>query len=585
MEDGLEKANGLAAAGRHAQAVAGYERSLARNPGQPQAWYNLGNSLALLGRRAEALEALERSLTLDPTQAGAWNNRANLLADLRRPQEAIVSFNESLRLRPGDPSTLNNRAHALAQAKRPLEAIAAYGEAYAADPKFPFLDGAWLNARLKLCDWAGVDAHLARVAAAIGRGERAATPFLALGFTDDPALQAQAARTWAATLGPPGPPVPEPPPSDRIRLGYVSGDYHNHAIAWLIAEHVELIDRSRFELTAFSYGPASDDGMRRRLSAGFEHFVDVREMPDAAIAALARERGIDIAVELTGFTQNARPGIMLARAAPIQVNYLSMPCTMGLGVMDYMLADGVVIPPGEEPHFDEKIVRLPGTYQVSDRRREISDRAFTRADLGLPETGVVYCCFNNNYKFRPERFAVWVAILRGVPGSVLWLFQNDPASTANLRQAAASHGVDPARLVFAPPMPFPEHLARQRLADLFLDTAPYNAHTTANDALWMGLPVLTLPGGSFGSRVAASLLTACGLPELIMPDIETYEATAIALGRDAQRLAALKARVLASRTARGFDTGRFTRTVETAYETMIARRKAGLAPDHMTLDD
>ncbi len=584
MNGSADRANALAAAGRHADAVAAYERTLAQNPGQPGVWYNLGNSLALIGRRAEALEALERSLTLDPAQAAAWNNRANLLADLRRPEAAIVSFEESLRLRPGDVSTLNNRAHALVQARRPLDAIAAYGQAYAADPTFPFLDGAWLNARLKLCDWDGIDAHLARVSAAIARGERAATPFLALGFSDDPAVQAQAARTWARTLGPPGPPAPMPAPGKRIRLAYVSGDFHNHAIAWLIAEHVELLDRDRFEVTALSYGPPADDTMRRRLGKAFEHFLDVRDMPDFAIAALARQRHTEIAVELTGFTQNARPRIMIARAAPIQVNYLSMPCTMGTPVMDYILADGVVVPPGEEAHFDEAVVQLPGTYQVSDRRREISDRAFTRRDLGLPESGVVFCCFNNNYKFRPERFAAWMRILAAVPGSVLWLFQNDPASTANLKRAAAAGGVDPARLVFAPPMPFPEHLARHRLADLFLDTAPYNAHTTANDALWMGVPVLTLPGTSFGSRVAASILTAVGLPELIVPDLATYEAEAIRLGRDPQALAALKTKVLSRRDAPGFDTARFTRTVEGVYETMLARARVGLAPEAIWLD-
>jgi protein O-GlcNAc transferase len=592
----FEAANRLAVEGRQAEAVDLYRRALERHPGEAQAWYNLGNSLALLNRREEALEALERALTLSPGHAGAWNNRGNLLADLRRPGPAIASFDESLRLRPGDASTLNNRAHALVQAKRPVEAIAAYGQAFAADPHFPFLDGTWLNARMKLCDWDGLDAHLDRVLAAIGRGERVATPFPVLGFTDDPALQRQEAEIWAAGLGPPAPPAPEPPPSKnseggRIRVGYFSADFHAHATSWLMAEHFELHDRARFEVTAFSYGPPSDDPMRRRLLAAFEHFVDVRGLTDAAVAALARERGLDIAVDLKGYTQDARAGIMLARAAPIQVNYMGLPCSMGGTAMDYILADGVVIPPGEEQHFAEKVVRLPPSYMVSDRKREVSDRVFTRAELGLPETGVVFCCFNNNYKFRPDRFAVWMRILSAVPGSVLWLFQNDPASAGNLRRAAAQGeggkgGVDPARLVFAPPLPFPEHLARQKLADLFLDTSPYNAHTTATDALWMGLPVLTLPGRAFASRVAASLLTAGGLTELIAPDIAAYEATAIALGRDPARLAALKARVLAGRaTARGFDTGRFTRAVETAYEGMVSRRREGLAPDHLTVDD
>lgn len=587
MKQGLDMANRLAAAGRVGEAAQAYRQSLEADPGQAEGWYGLGNCLGSLGRREEALEAMERSLTLEPGSAAAWNNRGNILGDLRRPHQAVASFEESLRLRPGDPSTLNNRAHALNQARRPVEALAAYAQAHAAAPDFPYLDGAWLNARMKLCDWDGLDAHLARVCAAIGRGERVATPFLTLGFTDEPALQAKACRLWAKSLGPAAPPPPTPPEGPRIRLAYFGGDFHNHAAAWLLAEHIELIDRTRFEVFCFSYGPSVENSaIRERLKRGFDHFLDVRTLPDPATAALAREKEIEIAVEITGFSQNCRPGIMNARAAPIQVNYLSMPATMGMVAMDYILADSVVVQPGEEVHFDEKVVRLAGCYQVSDRKREISDRPFTRAGLGLPERGVVFCCFNNNYKFRPARFAVWMNILKGVPGSVLWLFQNDAASTANLRRAAAANGVDPARLVFAPPLPFPEHLARHVCADLFLDTAPYNAHTTANDALWMGVPVLTVPGGSFGSRVAAGLLLSVDLPELVVPDLAAYEAEAIRLGRDPAALAALKAKVLDRReTGRGLDTERFTRGVERAYEQMLSRHREGLAPDHMTFDD
>ena len=296
-----------------------------------------------------------------------------------------------------------------------------------------------------------------------------------------------------------------------------------------MAEFFEKHDRSVFEVYGFSFGPASNDEMRQRLVRAFDHFHDVREKTDTEIAALSRELGIDIAVDLKGYTQNSRPGIFVERCAPIQVSYLGYPGTQGSDVMDYLIADEVIIPPGFEQYYSEKIIRLPCCYQVNDSKRKVSDRVFTRAECGLPESGFIFCCFNNNYKILPETFDCWMSILKAVPDSVLWLLKDNELAQTNLRQHAQERGVSPDRLVFAGRLPVAEHLARHRLADLFLDTWPCNAHTTASDALWMGLPVLTLQGQSFAARVAASLLHYLGLSELITTNSKDYTHKAIEL--------------------------------------------------------
>jgi predicted O-linked N-acetylglucosamine transferase (SPINDLY family) len=366
---------------------------------------------------------------------------------------------------------------------------------------------------------------------------------------------------------------------DRIRLAYLSADFHEHATAYLMAELFELHDRARFEVSAISFGPNKRSRMRTRLRRSFERFIDVRAQSDHEVASLVREMEIDIAVDLKGFTTDSRTGILAYRAAPIQVNYLGFPGTMGADYIDYILADRVVIPEEHQPCYTEKVVYLPDSYQVNDSRRSIAERTPSRAEAGLPERGFVFCCFNNNYKITPAVFDVWMRLLRQVPDSVLWLLEANAVAASNLRREAQARGVEPERLVFAKRAKLAEHLARHRLADLFLDTLPYNAHTTASDALWTGVPVLTRLGSSFAGRVAASLLRAVGLPELIARSVEEYEALALELATDPALLRQFKDRLAANHlTAPLFDTARFTRHIEAAYTRMWEIGQRGEVP-------
>jgi predicted O-linked N-acetylglucosamine transferase (SPINDLY family) len=368
-------------------------------------------------------------------------------------------------------------------------------------------------------------------------------------------------------------------------VGYFSADFREHPVAQLLVELLERHDRSRFAVSGFSFGPDTGDALRQRVAAACERFVDVRERADAEVALLARELELDIAVDLTGFTDGCRPNIFALRAAPIQVSYLGYPATMGAPYIDYLIADATVVPPAQQRHYAERIAYLPHSFLVTDTTRAVAARAFTRTELGLPEHGVVFCAFHNSYKIVPATFGRWMRILERVPDSVLWLREENAYATANLRQEAARRGVDGNRLIFAPRMPSPaEHLARQRCADLFLDALPYNAHTTASDALWAGLPVLTCLGETFAGRVAASLLHAIGLPELVTATTEAYEAMAIALATDPARLGALKEKLARNRlTTPLFDTVRFARHLEAAYTAMYERHQADLPPDHIVV--
>jgi predicted O-linked N-acetylglucosamine transferase (SPINDLY family) len=412
---------------------------------------------------------------------------------------------------------------------------------------------------------------------------RMVAPFVLLAVSEDPALHLRAARLYTEQKYPPAPRplwTGERHAHDRIRVAYLSADFHAHATAYLMAELFERHDRARFEWWGISFGPVKSDPMRTRLEGAFDHFVDVTDRSDAEAARLLRALEIDIAVDLKGYTQDCRPGILGHRPAPLQVNYLGFPGTMGADHIQYVIGDAIVTPPEHAPFYTERIVRLPHCYQPNDRKRAIAGRTPPRAELGLPEHGFVFCCFNNNYKITPEFFGVWMRLLREVEGSVLWLLESNAESAGNLRREAAARGVDPARLVFAPHALLPEHLARQRQADLFLDTLPYNAHTTTSDALWAGLPVLTCLGQAFPGRVAASLLTACGLADMVVTDLDAYAATALKLARAPRLLQELRERLARNRLAAPlFDTERYARNLEGAYLEMQRRHQAGLPPE------
>jgi predicted O-linked N-acetylglucosamine transferase (SPINDLY family) len=394
-----------------------------------------------------------------------------------------------------------------------------------------------------------------------------------MGTSDDGALLRRCAENYVHHIAPAQPPQTDKTAGktryghDRIRLAYLSADFHQHPTAQLMVELFERHDRARFEVTAIAFGPDDNSPMRARLKQAFDRFEDVRGMSDAEVARLLRERETDIAVDLNGHTQDARPGIFAHHPATVQVNYLVYPGTTGASFMDIVLADRTVLPVDQQPFFSEKIVHLSDCYQANDATREIPD-APSRADCGLPSDGFVFCCFNNSWKLNPPMFDIWMQLLKAVPGSVLWLM--DGPHAANLRQEAQARGVDAARLVFAPKLPPDQHLARHRLADLFLDTLPYNAHTTASDALWTGLPVVTCKGRVFQSRVAASLLQAVGMPELIAGDPAAYETLALHLATNPALLQATREKLARNlKTQPLYDSERFRKAIEATYLAML----------------
>jgi predicted O-linked N-acetylglucosamine transferase (SPINDLY family) len=565
------------------EAVASYDRALALQPNHAEAHADRGATLTAIGRYAEALASYDRALAIDSQCLNAHVNRGVTLHDLKRFHDALASLDEAIRLGRRDAHTHHCRGGVLQELKAFEAAIASYQQALAIDPRTRFLRGNCRHARMQVCDWESFESEKAAIVAALERGEASTTPFVLLSLLDSPALQRRAAEIYVREKfsRSPLPSAPRHPRHDRIRIGYFSADLRNHAVAMLAAGLFESHDRARFELTAFSLGPDVPDELRTRVGAAFDRFLQVDGRTDRDIATLARQLEIDIAVDLGGYTRDARPGVVALRAAPIQVSYLGYLGTLGGQFMDYLLADTVLVPSEAREHYSEKIAYLP-SYQVNDSKRPVAERAFTRAELGLPASGFVFCCFNNSYKITPDTFDSWVRILAAAPGSVLFLLGSSSTAERNLRREAEQRGVATERLIFGRSLPLAEYLARYRAADLFLDTLPYNAGTTASDALWAGLPVLTLPGESFASRMAASLLQAAGLPELIAASRADYERRAIELALDAQRLEALKRKLAVNRGRCAlFDTPTFARNLESLYQQMYQRHLSGLPPEHL----
>jgi len=466
--------------------------------------------------------------------------------------------------------------------KRYDKAFASYDETMRLKADFPELEAVRLHAKMHLCNWQNFDSECAHLLSKLRSKSAVVSPFALVALPSSAQDQLECATLFAAK-NLPGPDniVWQIPKHDheRIRIAYLSADFHQHAISYLMAGLFESHDKSKFELVGLSFGPVTDDDMQRRVKAPFDTFIDVQDRTDLEVALLARSLEVDIAVDLKGFTEFNRAAIFAMRAAPLQVNYLGYPGTMGASFMDYIIADSIVIPPLDQRFYAEKVVYLPYSYQVNDAQRSMSDREYKRAEVGLPQAGFVFCCFNNSYKITPDVFAMWMRILKAIENSVLWLIESNPNAVANLRNAATCNGVSPERLVFAKRMSLPDHLARHRLADLFLDTSPCNAHTTASDSLWAGVPVLSQIGETFAGRVAASLLNAIGLCELVVPTAQAYESLAIELASNPPALACIRSK-LAHRRCQAplFDTKLFTKDIELAYRAMYDRHKAGLPP-------
>jgi protein O-GlcNAc transferase len=585
--------NALKDQGHLDEAVACYRRTLELNPHVAETHYNLGIVSNDQGKLDEAVACYRRALELRLDYAEAYNNLGNALHGQSYLDEAAACYRRALELKPDYAEACYNLGNALDDQGNLDEAAACYRRALDLKPDYAASLGSLVHTLQHLCRWDDFAVLSQRVIDFVDRNldggnDTPLSPFtfLALPTPTTAKQQLRCARQWVdrqlKAIGSPGrtlarrrPSAPKP----KTTIGYLSSDFYSHATAWLIAELIEKHDRDRFAIFGYSYGPDDGSPTRRRLVNAFDRFVDVKDASFAEAAERIAADEVDILVDLKGYTKNARTQILALRPAPIQVNYLGYPGTLGAEFIDYILVDDFVVPPGQQPYFSEKLVHLPGCYQVNDSRREIAAQTPSRTECGLPDDGFVWCCFNHNYKITPEVFAVWMDLLAAVPGSVLWLLEGNRFVRGNLCREAQARGIAAERLVFAPHRPLPWHLARHHWADLFLDTFPVNAHTTASDALWTGCPVLTLAGETFVSRVAGSLLSSVGLSELITHSLDDYRAMALRLAGDASLLAGFRTRLAANRqTSPLFDAGPFARNIEKAYTAMWAIYASGERP-------
>jgi protein O-GlcNAc transferase len=570
---------------RFDEALASYVRAIVLKPDYAEAFNNRAIVLKELKRFDEALASCDRAIVLRPDYAEAFNNRGIVLYELKQFDEALASYERAITLKPDYADALNNRGAALEGVKRFDEALASYEQALAAQENHSHAVSGIADCALKLNDWRSAAKIVEVIEANVTERKSIVHPFVLLGYSSDAALQLKCAQNYIADK------IASPTPlwngtrwhHDKVRIAYLSADFHQHPTAYLTSDLFAHHARSHFEVLGVSFGGDDGSTIRSRLIKSFDQFHDVRFKSDDEVAKLLSELQVDIAVDLKGYTQDARPGILAHRPVPIQVNYLGYPGTMGADFINYVIADKIVLPFDQQPYYTERIVHLPECYQVNSQR-ELASRKVTRHEVGLPENGFVFCCFSNNYKITAPVFDIWMRLLRAIDGSVLWLLRENSSAEKNLRQEAKARGVDPARLVFADRTALVDHLERHRLADLFLDTLPYNAHTTASDALWAELPLVTCCGRSFSGRVAASILNAIGLPELVTPNLEDYEALALQLARNAPLLVGIKARLAHNRnTYPLFDSKRFTRHIEAAYTTMWQIWQRGERPQSFSV--
>ncbi|HET9160523.1 MAG TPA: tetratricopeptide repeat protein [Caulobacteraceae bacterium] len=563
---------------RPVEALADAERAIALRPGHAEAHANLGFALETLGRRQDAMAEYRQARTLDPDLPRKLVTRGLQLSAIDRAAEAVICFESALALDEALAEAHLRRGQ-VAIGRDPETAFREIGRAIELDPDIEDSYGLYLAGVMPCCEWDRLETATGRVEAAVRAGRATVIPFTLTTFSQSQADVKRCAEAWIARHYPTvrKPLAGSPYRHERLRVGYLSSDFFSHATAWLAAGVFERHDRARFETYAFSISGPRDE-MQARLRGAFDHFIDCERLDEEAIAAAIREREIDILVDLKGFTAGARTGVLRHRPAPVQVQWLGYPGTMGAPYIDYIIGDAEVIPKGDERFFTEAVVRLPDSYQPNDPERPIG-AAPNRTEAGLPNEAFVFCCFNASYKILPPLFDLWMSLLRDIEDSVLWLLDDNALASANLRRKAQARGIDPSRLIFAPRMAQAEHLARIGLADLVLDTLPYGAHTTASDALWAGAPVLTCRGQAFAGRVGASLLKAVGLPELITASLEDYHAQALSLARDRKRLSSLRDRLAANRMAAPlFDADRFTRHLEQALNAMHQRRRDNRAP-------
>ena len=573
---------------RPVDAIDKFEKCLKFGPSNPLLHYNFAKALSTLQREEEAIEHHKIAVALDPSNQDVWLNYGRSLDNLKRRDEALICFEKALQLKPDLMEGWFNKGKIYSDLKRYEEALHAYIAAYQLRPTEPFLLGIILHHKMLICDWLDLEGLCLKIQKDLRNNQKVVEPFGYQGISSsegDLLLSAQIfAKERFATLKKNS--ILGTGSSDgKIRVGYLCGEFRDQATSVLMAGVYECHDPEKFEIYALDNGWDDGGSLRPRMRQAFKEIIDISHMTDFSVTKLIEDLRIDILVNLNGYFGEARQGIFAHHIAPIQVNYLGFPGTLGADYMDYLIADSIVIPEGSRQFYKEKIVYLPNCYQANDSKRIVSDRHFLRDECGLPEEGFIFCCFNNSYKITPQTFDGWMNILKAVDGSILWLIEDNITAVGNLKSEALKRGVSSDRIIFAPRLPLPEHLARHKLADLFLDTLPYNAHTTASDALWAGLPVLTCVGETFPGRVASSLLNAFGLPELVTRSQEEYESLAIDLASNPENLKMLKVRLANNRLATPlFDTQLFTKYLEAAYTKMFERYLADLAPDHIVVE-
>ena len=558
------------------------------NPKDAEAYNNMAIVSKKLNQFDVAYNNFCNAIKLKPDYAEAHNNCGVILKELKKEEDAIKSFELAIKFNKNYAEAYYNLGHIFFERKKYNEALKNFYQSYKINSKLDYLLSSIIFIKHRICEWNSFDKNLFDLENIILNEKKKINPFLTLSFYESPQLQKTSAEIFVKNEY-----------NDKnnqnykfnnqakkkLRIAYYSADFRNHPMSYLLANLYELHDKNKFEIIGISFGPDKNDEMRKRVSSAFDKFYDLRLKTEDEIVKFSRELKIDIAIDLMCFTKYHKFGIFVKKCAPIQVNYLGYPGTSGTNYLDYIIADKILIPKESQKHYSEKIVYLPDTYQANDSTKKIADKIFTREELGLPKDGFVFCCFNNNYKITPQVFDVWMRLLEKVENSVLWILSEDINISKNLKKEATIRGIDFNRIVFAERIKMNEHLARQKVADLFIDTFPYTGHTTASDALWVGLPVLTRIGKSFASRVSASLLNAIGLSELVTNSVKEYEDLAIELAKNPPKLKEIKNKLKNNRNTKPlFNTQIFARNMEKAYSLMYERYLKNLPLDNIEIN-
>ena len=582
------RGNVLLELGKNIDALKNYEKAIELKPDFAEAYNNQGNALLKLKKIDNALKSYEKAISLIPNYFQAYHNRGRAFYEQNKLNDALKSYEKAIELKPDFAEAYFDRGNIFAELNKNDVAIVCFEKAIKFQPEFETKLGILVHTKLKISDWGTLNKDLKDIEDKIFKFEKLSSPFFLLSINDSPRLQKINAEKWFKNEFYSSNNILEPISNkqinEKIKIGYYSADFRDHAMGHLLANLFELHDRSKFEIFGFYFGPDANDDVSKRISISFDKFINVRLKSDIEIAQLSRDFKIDIAVDLMGYTHKNRSKIFVEKCAPLQVNYLGYPGTSGASCIDYLIADKILIPKESQEHYSEKIVYLPNTYQVNDSKKKISEKIFTKEELNLPEKSFVFCCFNQSYKILPSTFDIWMQILRRVESGVIWLLESNETSSKNLKHEATQRGIDSSRIIFAKPLHLAEHLARHKAADLFIDTFPYTAHTTCSDSLRAGLPVLTLQGESFASRVASSLLETVGLKELITHTTKEYEDMAVEFASDLSRLQNIKNKLEVNKDKTPlFNTKLFTSHIEKAYLEMHKRYNENKKPENIEI--